>query len=64
VRSPLFFSWRLRLGETTNHRPQLLDWKVDSGIGLRGMLAGGAVRLDVGFSDESTCAWMMFDHPF
>jgi outer membrane translocation and assembly module TamA len=40
------------------------DWKVDGGIGLRGMFAGAVVRLDVGMSDESTSAWAMIGHPF
>ena len=40
------------------------DWKVDGGVGLRSMFAGGVVRLDVGFSDEATSAWVMFGHPF
>jgi len=40
------------------------DWKVDGGFGLRAMLAGGVVRFDVGFSDETTSAWVMFGHPF
>ena len=40
------------------------DWKVDGGVGLRGMFAGAVVRLDVGMSDESTSAWAMIGHPF
>ena len=40
------------------------DWKVDGGVGLRAMFAGGVVRFDVGFSDESTNVWAMFGHPF
>ena len=40
------------------------DWKVDGGLGLRAMFAGAVVRLDVGFSDEATSAWVMVGHPF
>lgn len=40
------------------------DWKVDGGVGIRSMFAGAVVRLDVGVSDETTAAWVMFGHPF
>lgn len=40
------------------------DWKVDGGVGLRAMLAGAVVRLDVAHSDEGTTAWVMFGHAF
>jgi hypothetical protein len=40
------------------------DWKVDGGFGLRAMFAGEVVRFDVGFSDETTSAWVMVGHPF
>ncbi len=40
------------------------DWKLDGGVGIRSMFAGAVVRLDVGFSDESTSAWVMLGHPF
>jgi hypothetical protein len=40
------------------------DWKVDGGLGLRAMLAGAVVRLDVAHSDEGTTAWVMFGHAF
>jgi outer membrane translocation and assembly module TamA len=40
------------------------DWKVDGGVGIRSMFAGAVVRLDVGVSEESTSAWVMFGHPF
>jgi len=40
------------------------DWKVDGGLGLRAMMAGGVVRLDVGASDEGVNAWVMFAQPF
>jgi hypothetical protein len=40
------------------------DWKVDGGVGLRAMFAGAVVRLDVGVSDETSSAWVMFGHPF
>ena len=32
------------------------DWKVDGGFGVRSMFSGAVVRLDVGFSDETTTA--------
>ncbi len=40
------------------------DWQVDGGIGIRAMFAGAVVRLDVGVSEETTSAWVMFGHPF
>jgi hypothetical protein len=40
------------------------DWKSDIGIGLRAMMAGGIVRLDIATSDEGTAAWVMFGQPF
>lgn len=40
------------------------DWKVDGGVGLRAMVAGGVVRFDVAASEEETSAWVMFGHPF
>lgn len=40
------------------------DWKIDAGVGLRAMMAGGVVRFDVGASDEGVNAWVMFGHPF
>lgn len=40
------------------------DWKVDGGAGIRFMFAGAVVRLDAGFSDESTSVWVMLGHPF
>lgn len=40
------------------------EWKVDGGFGLRALFSGAVVRLDVGFSDESTSGWVMFGHPF
>ncbi len=42
----------------------LQDWKADGGFGLRSMFAGGVVRLDIGFSEESATGWVMFGHPF
>lgn len=42
----------------------LKDWKVDAGFGIRSMFAGTVVRLDIGFSDETASAWVMFGHPF
>ncbi len=40
------------------------DWKVDGGFGIRAFLSGSVVRFDVGFSDETTSAWVMFGQPF
>lgn len=40
------------------------DWKTDIGVGIRAMVAGSIVRVDVATSDESTTAWVMFGHPF
>jgi len=40
------------------------DWKYDAGIGFRTMLAGGVVRFDIAFSEESSAAVVMFGHPF
>ncbi len=52
-------------GQVANEYGDLFDdWKVDGGVALRAMFAGAIVRLDVGVSDESTSAWVMFGHPF
>ena len=40
------------------------DWKVDGGFSVRSMFAGAVVRLDIGISEESASAWVMFGHPF
>lgn len=40
------------------------DWKINGGFGIRCMFAGAVVRLDIGFSDETTSAWVMFGQPF
>ncbi len=40
------------------------DWKLDGGLGIRFMMAGGVIRLDFGFSEEGGNAWLMFGHPF
>ncbi len=40
------------------------DWKVDAGVGLRAMMSGGVVRLDIAAGDEGATAWVMFGHPF
>ncbi|MBC2743132.1 MAG: hypothetical protein HGJ93_08810 [Desulfosarcina sp.] len=42
----------------------LKDWKVDAGVGLRALVAGGIVRFDMGFSEEGANFWAMFGHPF
>ena len=52
-------------GRVANDYGALLeDWKVDGGFGVRSMFSGAVVRFDVGFSDETTSAWVMFGHPF
>ena len=53
-----------RVVDEYNFPTLLEDLKVDGGFGLRAMLAGSVVRLDVGISDESTSVWAMFGHPF
>ncbi len=40
------------------------DWKIDAGAGVRAMLAGAVVRLDIAHSDEGTTGWVMFGHSF
>jgi hypothetical protein len=40
------------------------DWKVDVGLGLRAMMAGGMIRFDWAVSDEGSSMWVMFGHPF
>jgi len=40
------------------------DWKVDGGISIRSMMAGGVVRFDMAASEEGGAAWVMFNHPF
>ncbi len=42
----------------------LSDIKVDGGIGLRAMMAGGVARFDVAASEEGSSIWVMFGHPF
>jgi len=37
---------------------------MDLGGGLRAMLAGSVVRLDMGFSNEGVNTLIMFGHPF
>lgn len=53
-----------RVAGEYNDLGRLSDWKVDAGIGLRAMLAGAVVRLDIARSDEGTTAWVMFGHSF
>ena len=40
------------------------SWKVDGGLGIRAMMAGGVVRLDCGVSSEGASLWAMFGQPF
>jgi outer membrane protein assembly factor BamA len=40
------------------------DWKVDGGIGIRAMMAGAVIRVDMAGSDEGATAWVMFAQPF
>lgn len=42
----------------------LKDWQLDGGLSVRAMFSGAVARFDVGFSDETTTAWIMFGHPF
>jgi hypothetical protein len=39
-------------------------WKIDGGIGIRAMMAGSIVRIDIAGSDEGATAWAMFAQPF
>lgn len=39
------------------------DWKYDFGIGIRSLIAGSIVRLDIGFSEEGANVWVMLGHP-
>jgi len=34
------------------------------GFGIRSLFSGAVVRLDIGFSNETTSAWVMFGQPF
>ncbi len=40
------------------------DWKADAGVGIRAMVAGGIVRLDMAASNEGGSLWFMVGHPF
>jgi len=40
------------------------DWQADIGVGLRAMVAGSVVRLDIAASDEETSFWFMAGQPF
>lgn len=40
------------------------DWKGDVGIGIRTMMAGGIIRLDIAASEEGVNGWVMVGHPF
>lgn len=40
------------------------DWKFDAGIGIRAMMAGTVVRLDMAASEEGGAFWVMFSQPF
>lgn len=42
----------------------LQGWKIDAGAGVRIMMAGGVVRLDIGVSDEGVNGWIMIGQPF
>lgn len=42
----------------------LQDWKLDAGAGVRAMVAGAVVRLDIGVSDEGINGWIMLGQPF
>lgn len=40
------------------------EWKADVGLAFRAMMAGGIIRLDIGFSEEGVNGWVMVGHPF
>jgi len=40
------------------------DWKFSGGIGVRALMAGAVVRLDMAASEEGATAWVMFGQPF
>lgn len=40
------------------------EWKADAGLGIRTMMAGGVIRLDIAASEEGVNGWVMFGHPF
>ena len=40
------------------------DWQADIGLGIRAMVAGGVVRLDIAVSEEGASVWFMAGHPF
>lgn len=40
------------------------DWKFDAGLGIRAMMAGTVVRLDMAASEEGGAFWVMFAQPF
>ena len=40
------------------------EWKVDVGLGIRAMMAGGVVRFDWAVSEEGSGMWLMFGQPF
>jgi hypothetical protein len=40
------------------------DWQFDAGLGLRFMVAGGVVRIDVAYGDEGGSFWFMAGQPF
>jgi hypothetical protein len=52
---------RVANGYTTD---LLRDWKTDVGFGIRALVAGALVRIDVGFSNEEVDGWVMVGHPF
>ncbi len=52
-------------GRVANEYDELWrDWKIDAGVGLRAMMAGGVIRLDLAGSNEGTTMTLMFNHPF
>jgi len=53
-----------RVADEYSFSELLSEWKVDVGLGLRAMMAGGVVRLDWAVSDEGSGMWVMFQHPF
>lgn len=53
-----------RVANEYNLSKLLSDWKVDAGVGFRGMLAGGVLRVDIAGCEEGMTTWVMFNQPF
>lgn len=52
-------------GRVANEYDELFgDWKVDAGVSVRSMMAGGVVRVGWAVSNEESTMTVMFNHPF